>query len=397
MKITEVRLVKVEGVYDDSGVRSVERQVGALDLYPEYRAQGHRTAAEPGHPVQSAISDVYVEIATDEGLTGIFGPIFEEQAYLIDTRLRRYLIGQDPLATERIWDVLSRHDRHARKGNQMMAISAVDLALWDIRGKAAGLPVYRLLGGPTREAVQAYASCLGYSLEPGDVTRQAQALAAEGYAAQKWFFRYGPGEGRAALERNMMLVRTVREAVGQDSDLMFDAWLGWDVPFAVEMGRRMAPYDPRWLEEPVPPDRISAYAEIRRQTGIPIAGGEHEYTRWGFKVLLDAQAIDVIQADPDWTGGITEMVKICALASAYGVQVIPHGHSVLPALHVIAAQSPEVCPLLEYLILHNARKQWFHTVQYAPAHGMVALPTMPGLGIALDPERVHRRTELHWA
>ncbi len=396
MKITEVRLVKVEGIYDDGGVRSVERQVGALDLYPEYRQQGHRPAAEPGRPVQGPISEVYVEIATDDGITGIFGPVFDDQAFLIDAHLRRFLVGSDPLATERIWDILSRHDRHARKGSLMMAISAVDLALWDIRGKAAGLPVYRLLGGPTRDAVPAYASCLGYSLEPEEVARKALALKAEGYVAQKWFFRYGPGSGRGALERNMVLVRTLREAVGDDVDLMFDAWLGWDVPFAVEMGRRMAPYSPRWLEEPVPPDRIGAYAEIRAQTGIPIAGGEHEYTRWGFKALLDAEGVDVLQADPDWTGGLSEIVKICALASAYDKQVIPHGHSVLPALHLIAAQSPAVCPLLEYLILHNARKQWFHTVQYVPVKGMMALPTMPGLGIALDPERVLARKELHW-
>jgi len=194
----------------------------------------------------------------------------------------------------------------------------------------------------------------------------------------------------------MILVRTLREAVGDEVDLMFDAWLGWDVPFAVEMGRRMAQYHPRWLEEPVPPDRIGAYAEIRRQTGIPIAGGEHEYTRWGFKVLLDAEGVDVIQADPDWSGGLTEMVKICALVSAYDKQVIPHGHSVLPALHLIAAQSPTVCPLLEYLILHNARKQWFHQDTFMPVQGRMRLPQKPGLGIALDPERVHKREELRW-
>ncbi len=397
MKITEVRLIKVEGLYDDGGEHSVERQVGALDLYPEYRDRAHRGALPDAWPEQPVpISEIYVEIATDEGITGTFGPIIAEQAFLIAGYLRPHLIGKDPLATERIWDVLSRQDRHARKGHLMMSISAVDLALWDIRGKAAGLPVYRLLGGPTRDAVPAYASCLGYSLEPEAVYERATALKAEGYTAQKWFFRYGPGDGRAALERNMVLVRTLREAVGDDVDLMFDAWLGWDVPFAVEMGLRMAEYAPRWLEEPVPPDRIGAYAEIRRQTGVPIAGGEHEYTRWGFKVLLDAEAVDVIQADPDWTGGLSEMVKICALASAYDRQVVPHGHSVLPALHLIAAQSPEVCPLLEFLILHNARKQWFHVDKFFPEGGLMRLPKQPGLGITLDPARVLKRQELSW-
>ncbi len=393
MKISEVRLVRLHGVFDDPGPRSVERQVGALDLYPEYREQA---APARGDAEPRPITAIYVEIATDEGLTGTWGPLMADQAFQIGAHLRRHLLGRDPIASERIWDVLSRQDRHARKGYMMMAISAVDLALWDIRGKAAGLPVYRLLGGPTRDAVPAYASCLGYSLDLDAVRRQAAAFKEEGYGAQKWFFRYGPGHGRAALEKNMALVRTLREAVGDDVDLMFDAWLGWDVPFSIEMGRRMAPFSPRWLEEPVPPDRIDAYAEIRRQAGIPIAGGEHEYTRWGFKTLLDAEAIDVVQADPDWTGGLSEMVKICALASAYGKQVIPHGHSVLPALHLIAAQSAEVCPLLEYLILHNAQKQWFHKNKYVPENGMMRLPEGPGLGLEIDPARVTQREELHW-
>jgi L-alanine-DL-glutamate epimerase-like enolase superfamily enzyme len=395
MQITDVRLVKLYGMMDESIPPTEERQIGALDLYPEFRAREVPpiTAEKRGErPVEA----VYVHIDTDEGLTGTFGPIFDDQAFQIDTRLRPYLIGQDPLAVERIWDVLSRHDRHARKGSLMMAISAVDIALWDLRGKAANMPVYRLLGGPTREAVPAYASMLGHSLEPERVVERATQFKALGYSAQKWFFRYGPSHGREALEKNMALVRLLRETVGEDTDLMFDAWLGWDVPFAIEMGRRMAAYSPRWLEEPVAPDRISGYAEIRAATGIPIAGGEHEYTRWGFKVLLDNEGVDVVQADPDWTGGISEMVKICALASAYERPVVPHGHSVLPALHIIASQSPAVCPLLEYLVLHNESKQWFHKIKYRPENGMVALPTVPGLGIELDETRIRASEDLIW-
>jgi L-alanine-DL-glutamate epimerase-like enolase superfamily enzyme len=396
MKITAVHLVLVKGQIDRAISHSEERQVGALDLFPEFRARAVKPPMAQELEGKKPVEGIYVQLDTDEGISGIFGPIIETQAFLIDTQLRRYLIGQDPIAVEHLWDVLAPHDRHARKGQTMMAISAVDLALWDIRGKAAGMPVYRLLGGPTREAVPAYASMLGYSLEPEKVEERAKDFVKQGYTAQKWFFRYGPGDGRAALEKNMTLVRTLREAVGDGIDLMFDAWLGWDVPFAIEMGRRMAPYHPRWLEEPVQPDRIESYAEIRRATGIPIAGGEHEYTRWGFKVLLDAEAIDVIQADPDWTGGLTEMPKICALASAYDKQVIPHGHSVVPALHLIAAQSPAVCPLLEYLVLHNENKQWFHKTKFKPENGFVRLPTAPGLGIELDETRILSRQELSW-
>ena len=144
-------------------------------------------------------------------------------------------------------------------------------------------------------------------------------------------------------------------------------------------------------------DRIGAYAEIRRRAGIPISGGEHEYTRWGFKVLLDNKGVDVVQADPDWTGGISELVKICALVSAYDKPVIPHGHSVLPALHVIASQSPTVCPLLEYLIIFNEQKQWFLKEKYMPEGGSMRLPDKPGLGIVLDEERIKNRVSLKWS
>ena len=242
----------------------------------------------------------------------------------------------------------------------------------------------------------AYVSTLGFPTDPEQVYAQARAFLEEGYVAQKWFFPCGPGDGRAGMETNMAMVRAAREAVGDACDLMFDAWLGWDVPYAIAMGKRMAPYNPAWLEEPVPPDRIGAYAEIRRVTGIPIAGGEHEYTRWGFKVLLDAECVDVVQADPDWTGGITEMIKICGLVWAYDKPVIPHGHSTLPALHLIAAQSPATCPLLEFLIVHNPSKQWFHRDQYFPERGMMRLPDAPGLGIILDEGRIESRTPLSW-
>jgi L-alanine-DL-glutamate epimerase-like enolase superfamily enzyme len=395
MRISDIRYEWLHGRYQLAAGHPAARQVGALDIYPEYRDRPRRPA-QPDENGTVPVSEVYVYVDTDEGITGVFGPVYVDQAFLIETHFRPHLIGQDPLASERIWDVLSRQDRHARRGYMMMAISAVDMCLWDIRGKALGLPVYRLLGGPTRDAVPAYVSTLGYPTEPEAVYAQARAFADQGFTLQKWFFPFGPGSGRAGMDANMAVVRAAREAVGDGVALAFDAWLGWDVPYAIEMGKRMAPYNPAWLEEPVPPDRIGAYADIRRQTGIPIAGGEHEYTRWGFKVLLDAEGVDVVQADPDWTGGITEMVKICGLVSSYDKPVIPHGHSVPPALHLIAAQSPATCPMLEYLYLANPSKQWFHSTKYEPRNGLMALPTEPGLGIVLDEARIDRRTPLSW-
>jgi L-alanine-DL-glutamate epimerase-like enolase superfamily enzyme len=356
-----------------------------LDIYPELARRG------PGGG-SDRVTDVYVEVVTDDDRTGLFGPIFEETAPIILAKLARHVVGQDPLAYERIWDVLYRQDRHARKGYEMLAISAVDCALWDLRGKLLGLPVYRLLGGPTRPAVECYASMLGHSLDPGQVRARARAAVEQGFKAQKWFFRYGPSDGLEGMQRNVDLVRTVREAVGPSIEIMFDCFMGGDATYIIRLCERIAEYQPRWLEEPVPPDRINDFATIRRKTTVPIATGEHEYTRWGFLQLLQADAIDVIQADPDWCGGITELVKICTLASAYGRPVFPHGHSIHPALHVIAAQSPGVCPMAEFLIRPQKSKQALHARPLWPENGSIALPETPGLGIELAEALIdHRR------
>jgi L-alanine-DL-glutamate epimerase-like enolase superfamily enzyme len=196
------------------------------------------------------------------------------------------------------------------------------------------------------------------------------------------------------MRKNADLARIVREAVGPDVDIMFDAWMGWDEAYAVRMMDRIAEYDVRWVEEPVPADRINDFAAIRKATRVPLATGEHEYTRWGFLQLLQAEAVDVIQADPDWAGGLTEMAKICALASAYGKPVCPHGHSVRPAIHLIAAQSPTVCPLAEFLVKYQPGAQFFLKGFVEPVNGAFALPTEPGLGIALDEARIDRVVEV---
>lgn len=361
-----------------------ERQLQMLDVYPELARRGHGTASDRQ-------TGTYVEVLSDDGASGLFGPIFEETAPIILKKLASHVVGQDPLAYERIWDVLYRH---ARKGYEMMAISAVDCALWDLRGKLLGLPVYRLLGGPTRQRVDCYASMLGHSLDLGLVRERAKTVVDQGFRAQKWFFRHGPSDGLEGMERNVTLVRTVREAVGPTVEIMFDCFMGGDTTYIVRLLERIAEYRPRWVEEPVPPDQIGDFAAIRRRSAVPIATGEHEYTRWGFLQLLQADAVDVLQADPDWCGGISELVKICTLASAYGRQVFPHGHSIYPALHVIAAQSPAVCPMAEFLLRAQVGKQYLHANRAWPDNGTIALPSLPGLGIQIDEAKVDTRREL---
>jgi len=393
VKITDIVLIEVTGEFPPDPPSDGEHMSVPLDIYPEFGSPAPSRSSRPsGAPIRH--SDVYLEVRTDEGLTGLFGPVDGGHAIILRREFRDFLIGRDPLATERIWDLLLRRNRHARAGYYMMAMSALDCALWDLKGKALSQPVYGLLGGPTQEPVRAYASMLGYSLEPEALAERARQYKSLGFAAQKWFFGNGPAHGGEGAAKNVQVAELLREAVGEEVALMFDAFNSWDVPYAVDVGKRIAPYRPAWLEEPVPVDRLDGLRTIRERTGIPIATGEHLYTRWQVKQVLEAGAADVIQADPDWCGGISELVKIAALCSAYDVPLCPHGHSLHAALHVAAALPHNVLPMVEFLVLHQRHKQRFMKGFLEPEGGVIRPPEMPGLGIEIDPAKVESQREI---
>lgn len=385
MKITDVVLFRVSGRYTGPHFPPGTRQAKALDIYPEFNLDSDTSLTE------RPISAIYVEIQSDEGVSGLFGPIEEPNAFTIRHSLRTFLIGRDPLATELLSDQMLRMDRHGKSGYFVTGASAIDIALWDLKGKAWGQPIYRLLGGPTRPAVPAYASMLGFSTAPEDAATLAAEYKAKGYPAQKWFFRYGPGDGAAGMGKNLAMAAAVRETVGPLYDLMFDAFCAWDLAYATQMVRGLAPLGPRWMEEPVPPERVGAFVQLRAASSVPIATGEHVYTRWQVKELLSDGAVDVLQNDPDWTGGISEQMKVCTLGSAYEVPVIAHGHSLLPALHVAGAQSPATVPYVEFLVRNQEVKQFFQATIYRPENGAVTLPALPGLGLVLDESRIEKR------
>jgi L-rhamnonate dehydratase len=387
MKIAAIRLLRLEGQRTPAGWD--DRAVRPLDLYSR-----HADARNDEWITSPHVNHIYLEIQTDEGDSGWYGPIDGRQAFLIATELRRLLIGADALAIERIHDEMLRLHRHGRSGMFVTAISAVDNALWDLRGKVAGQPVYRLLGGPTQDPVPAYASMLGFSVEPERAASAAQDHVALGFTAQKWFFRYGPSAGSDGMRKNLAMAKAVREAVGPQYRLMFDAVMGWDLTYASEMLKSLESVEPFWLEEPVPPERLTAFRRLAAGLTVRLATGEHVHTRWQVKELLDTGAVGIVQCDPDWAGGISEQLRICSLCSAYDVPVIAHGHTVPAALHVAGSQSPQTVPMIEYLVRVQEWTQHFQRVIYRPDEGVIRLPDDPGLGIDPDLSKIVKQREL---
>ena len=392
MRITEIRLRQLHGTLPTSEDLWEERLVRPIDVYPEYRDRNdHEGGVQT--PAGFKIVTYFVEVHTDEGVSGLAGPIPEGVAFIIGRQLRRFLIGQDPIAGEKLWDQMHRGMVHGRQGDAMLAISAIDCALWDLRGKWLQQPVYRLLGGPTQTKIPAYASMLGFAvLDPAKVRDRAMEYKEKGYRAQKWFFRHGPMSGAEGMKKNVELVRTLREAVGDDYDLMFDCWQAMDVGYVVELADRIAEYRPRWLEECVMPDRIDSYTKLRDRIRIPLSGAEHEYTRWGFKRFLDAGALDVIQPDIYWCGGLTETLKIAAYATANDVVTIPHGHSSFATAHFSATQSPIHTPYQEYLVKWNAVHQHFLVDPLEVIDGLIEVPDRPGLAMEIDGSKIERES-----
>lgn len=373
-----------------------ERLVRPIDIYPEHKAEGANNTPKIADGKYRIVA-AFVEVETDEGVSGLGGPITTDQARIIAQQFAPIINGEDPRATERIWDKIYRSQVHGRGGAAMMALSALDCALWDLKGNWAGAPVYRLLGGPTRTEIPAYASALGFSLEPSLVRERAKMITSQGFRATKWFFRHGPLDGREGMRKNLELAQTLREAVGDDVDIILDAWMSWDVPYTIRMAERVRELNPQWIEEPLMADKEREGCPlIRRSSPVAIATGEHQYTRWGLKGLLDAHAADIIQPDIYWAGGLSEVSKICAIASTYDIPVIPHGHSVPATAHLIASQPANTCPLLEYLIKWNEIHQFFFKEPVKPVGGVVRLTEKPGIGVELDPAKIEARRDLEF-
>jgi L-rhamnonate dehydratase len=392
LKIEAVELMELHGTYTEEAGVDQQPQVNPLDIYDQLRHAPY--ANKPSGSKQVHTSAVYLRIRTSGGIEGLYGPIEKAAAVVVQMELRPFLIGKDALAGEALWDQMYRSDRQSRDGLFMMGISAVDNTLWDIRGKYYGVPVYRLLGGPTRSSVEMYCSNLGFSLEPEAVRARALQNKRDGFRYQKWFIGYGPGSGPEGMRKNVELVRILRETVGDDTELMFDSFSGWDQDYALEWAHQVEQYRPHWMEESTHPEKIESFAAMRRSTTIPIASGEHFYGRWEVERYLQAGALSVVQADPEWCGGTSELLRIGTVASLHDVPVIPHGHSLRAAIHVIASQSPMTFPLGEYLIIKMRHYYHFESNPLTVERAHIALPTGAGFNVQLDPAKIESQTVL---
>lgn len=386
LKIDAVELLELHGHYTEEAGVDHQPQVNPLDVYDALRPAPYKDKPDGTREVQ--YEAIYIRIRTSAGLEGLYGPIEREPATIVLEDLQHFLIGKDALAGEIVWDQMYRSNRQSRAGIFMMAISAVDNALWDLRGKFYGVPVWRLLGGPSRDRVEMYASALGFSLELDAVRKRAIELKNQGFRYQKWFMGYGPGSGPEGMRKNVELVKTLRETLGEDYEIMFDAYSGWDQDYALEWAHQVEQYRPYWMEEVTHPEKIDSFAAIRRGTTIPLASGEHFYGRWEVERYLQAGTLSVVQADPEWCGGVSELVKIGTVASLHDVRVIPHGHSLHAAVHVILSQSPMTFPLGEYLVTKMRHYQHFEKNPMTVEQAHIAQPTGPGFDIQLDAAKI---------
>lgn len=259
-----------------------------------------------------------------------------------------------------------------RRGAALMAISAIDIALWEIFGKIAKLPVYQLLGGKVREKIRCYGT-----------GPQAELHKEKNYMGSKIPMPYGPEHGAEGIRKNAERVQQVRELMGPDADIMCDCWCGWDYNYTIKMAERLQEYRIKWIEEPLVPDDIEGYRRLRpllNGMNIMLATGEHEHSRWGARELIDNECVDILQPDIEYCGGVSEMKKIMAYASAKGVTVIPHCPCVA-GMHVV--MNSTVSPYMERLT--SGYRPLFLT-DYTEKDGWLELSDSPGYGIELNPD-----------
>lgn len=361
----------------------------------------HVVAAPVERPFTSSRGWLYktrgsciVEIETADGITGwgeCYGPSAVAKAF-IDTQFAPRIIGRDAFDVEVIWeDLYNRIKDYGSSGMAISALSGIDIALWDIIGKSTNRPIHKLIGGAHRTEVTAYATGL-YFIDTNrlieEAVEEAQEYVEQGFQAVK--MKIGLGDPKFDLKR----VAAVREAIGPQTRLMVDANHCFTVPQAIRLGRELEKLDVEWFEEPISPEDVDGYVEVTRALDMAVAGGENEFTRWGFRDLVVRKAMDIVQPDVCAAGGISECRKIATLAAAHGVECVPHAWGsaigLAATLHFLAAlpdQPPSyrpMPPLLEFEQCENPFRDHLSREPIVQVNGKVQVPTGAGLGIEID-------------
>ena len=344
-----------------------------MSRYPKYKP--HRALWRP--PWEQVACVVTAEDGTwGLGITGYSKPV----TAIINDHFAPKLEGENCLATEKLWDMMFRlASPYSSSGLASYAISAVDLALWDLKGKLLKMPVYELLGGPARDKISCYAT--------GNDTDWHMEL---GFKATKLACPYGTADGLDALDKNEELVAKTRELIGPHVELMLDCWMAFDVEFAVRLAERLRPYQLKWLEDCLIPEDLDGFVEMRKR--LPwqtLATGEHWYTPLPFSFAASHRMVDILQPDINWVGGVTACVKICHLAEAAGIAVIPHAGMNTPYGQHVCYAMPNI-PWGECFVgsppgvpLEEAAKV---TGMSVPKNGYLIPSDAPGFGIEIKKE-----------
>lgn len=340
--------------------------------YPRYREK--RSSWGIG-----TIGSLVVEIETEAGVTGVAaGTGGVPASWLIRHHFARFLIGEDARNLNRIWDEMYRASLpYGRKGLPVMAISAVDLALWDLLGKIRGEPVYHLLGGLSRDEITFYCT-----------TPEPAAIKALGFWGAKVPLPHGPFDGREGLKANVAFLEAHRASVGPDYPLMVDCYMALTVPYAIELATACRHLDIAWWEEVLSPEDTEGYRTIRRaHPDLKWTTGEHEYTRYGFRHLIEERLIDILQPDVMWVGGMTELQRIAGHAAAYDLTIVPHGSGPY-AYHFIASQTgPAFCEYVAASPDGRSIAPVFGALfqgEDVPQNGRLTLSERPGFGMTIS-------------
>lgn len=333
-----------------------------------------------------------VEIETDSGLTGIgtVGGRNIGATKIIEGHLSQLLIGEDASRIEWLWNLMykSTH-QYGMRGAVIMAIGGVDIALWDLAGKRAGLPVYDLIGGKTKPKIPLYMSTLNSAAGLENMLANATEAVEDGFTALKYFFNKGPNHGPAGARAEIEAVRELRNAVGPDVQLMLDPHFKWDLPYAMRMMGKLAEFEIEWIEEPIPSDDLAGHEALADMRAIPLAAGEHSRTRFDYLGFINA-GVYFLQPDINRVGGFSEVLKICGLAASYSRAVCPH-QGWLHSYHLVTAMS--CCPIGEFFprsdpVPGNSLIWEVLDGEPKPVGGMIEIPDRPGFGWTINEEKM---------